>query len=82
MKKNIHPSNYRLVVFRDMSNDYMFLGRSTAETRDTVKWEDGNEYPVIKLDISHTSHPFFTGKQVLVDTAGRVDKFNQRYRRK
>ena len=69
MKKNIHPSNYRLVVFRDMSNDYMFLGKSTAETRDTVKWEDGNEYPVIKLDISHTSHPFFTGKQVLVDTA-------------
>jgi large subunit ribosomal protein L31 len=60
----------------------MFLGKSTAETRDTVKWEDGNEYPVIKLDISHTSHPFFTGKQVLVDTAGRVDKFNQRYRRK
>ncbi|MFZ9940014.1 MAG: type B 50S ribosomal protein L31 [Bacteroidetes bacterium] len=82
MKKNIHPSNYRLVVFRDMSNDYMFLGKSTAETRDTVKWEDGQEYPVIKLDISHTSHPFFTGKQVLVDTAGRVDKFNQRYRRK
>ncbi len=82
MKKNIHPSNYRLVVFRDMSNDYMFLGKSTAETRDTVKWEDGSEYPVIKLDISHTSHPFFTGKQVLVDTAGRVDKFNQRYRRK
>ena len=82
MKKNIHPSNYRLVVFRDMSNDYMFLGKSTAETRDTVKWEDGNEYPVIKLDISHTSHPFFTGKQVLVDTAGRVGKFNQRYRRK
>jgi len=82
MKKNIHPSNYRLVVFKDMSNDYMFLGKSTAETRDTVKWEDGNEYPVVKLDISHTSHPFFTGKQVLVDTAGRVDKFNQRYRRK
>ena len=82
MKKNIHPSNYRLVVFKDMSNDYMFLGKSTAEKRDTVKWEDGNEYPVVKLDISHTSHPFFTGKQVLVDTAGRVDKFNQRYRRK
>lgn len=82
MKKNIHPSNYRLVVFRDMSNDYMFLGKSTAETRDTIKWEDGNEYPMVKLDISHTSHPFFTGKQVLVDTAGRVDKFNQRYRRK
>jgi large subunit ribosomal protein L31 len=82
MKKNIHPSNYRLVVFRDMSNDYMFLGKSTAETRDTIKWEDGNEYPMVKLDISHTSHPFFTGKQVLVDTAGRVDKFNQRYRSK
>ncbi|MBM3918997.1 MAG: type B 50S ribosomal protein L31 [Sphingomonadales bacterium] len=82
MKKNIHPSNYRLVVFRDMSNDYMFLGKSTAESRDIVKWEDGNEYPLIKLDISHTSHPFFTGRQVLVDTAGRVDKFNQRYRNK
>jgi large subunit ribosomal protein L31 len=81
MKANTHPSNYRLVIFKDMSNDYMFLGKSCAETRETVKWEDGNEYPVVKLDISHKSHPFYTGKQVLVDTAGRVDKFKQRYKR-
>jgi large subunit ribosomal protein L31 len=59
----------------------MFLGKSCTETRETVKWEDGNEYPLIKLDISHKSHPFYTGKQVLVDTAGRVDKFKQRYKR-
>jgi large subunit ribosomal protein L31 len=79
MKKGIHPENYRLVVFKDMSNDYMFLGKSCAATKDTVKWEDGNEYPLIKLDISHTSHPFYTGKMMLVDTAGRVDKFNKRF---
>jgi large subunit ribosomal protein L31 len=64
-----------------MSNEYMFLGKSCTETRETVKWEDGNEYPLVKLDISHKSHPFYTGKQVLVDTAGRVDKFKQRYKR-
>ena len=81
MKTNIHPENYRLVIFKDMSNEYMFLGKSCTETRETVKWEDGNEYPLIKLDISHKSHPFYTGKQVLVDTAGRVDKFKQRYKR-
>lgn len=81
MKTNTHPENYRLVVFKDMSNEYMFLGKSCTETRETVKWEDGNEYPLIKLDISHKSHPFYTGKQVLVDTAGRVDKFKQRYKR-
>ena len=79
MKKDIHPSSYRLVVFKDMSNDYMFVGKSCASTKDTVKWEDGNEYPLIKLDISHTSHPFYTGKMMLVDTAGRVDKFKKRY---
>ncbi len=79
MKKDIHPTNYRLVVFKDMSNDYMFLGKSCAATKDTTKWEDGNEYPLIKLDISHTSHPFYTGKMMLIDTAGRVDKFNKRY---
>lgn len=79
MKKDIHPSNYRSVVFKDMSNEYMFLGKSCANTKDTVKWEDGNEYPLIKLDISHTSHPFYTGKMMLIDTAGRVDKFAQRY---
>jgi len=81
MKTNTHPENYRLVIFKDMSNEYMFLGKSCTETRETVKWEDCNEYPLIKLDISHKSHPFYTGKQVLVDTAGRVDKFKQRYKR-
>ncbi|MBU6274180.1 MAG: hypothetical protein RLZZ121_849 [Bacteroidota bacterium] len=81
MKTNTHPENYRLVIFKDMSNEYMFLGKSCTETRETGKWEDGNEYPLVKLDISHKSHPFYTGKQVLVDTAGRVDKFKQRYKR-
>ena len=81
MKEGIHPSNYRLVVFKDMSNDHMFLSRSCASSSETVKWEDGNEYPLVKLDISNTSHPFYTGKMMLVDTAGRVDKFNKRYAR-
>jgi large subunit ribosomal protein L31 len=79
MKKGIHPENYRLVVFKDMSNDYSFVTRSTAETKETIVWEDGNEYPVIKLEISHKSHPFYTGKMQLVDTAGRIDKFKNRY---
>lgn len=82
MKKNIHPESYRLVVFKDLSNDYSFLCRSAAETKDTITWEDGNEYPLIKLDISHTSHPFYTGKMKLVDTAGRVDRFRSRYQKK
>tara|TARA_R110002072_G_scaffold271375_3_gene431347 strand:- start:439 stop:723 length:285 start_codon:yes stop_codon:yes gene_type:complete len=81
MKKEIHPENYRKVVFKDMSNDYSFMSRSTAETRDTIEWEDGNEYPLIKLEISHKSHPFFTGKMKLVDTAGRIDKFKNRYKK-
>ncbi|MBV6405713.1 MAG: type B 50S ribosomal protein L31 [Flavobacteriales bacterium] len=81
MKDGIHPENYRMVVFKDMSNDYMFLSRSCAATKETIKWEDGQEYPLVKLDISHTSHPFYTGKMMLVDTAGRVDKFNKRYAR-
>ena len=81
MKEGIHPENYRLVVFKDMSNDHMFLSRSCASSSETVKWEDGNEYPLVKLDISNTSHPFYTGKMMLVDTAGRVDKFNKRYAR-
>ena len=81
MKKDIHPKNYRLVVFKDMSNDYAFLTKSCAPTRESIAWEDGNEYPLVKLDISHMSHPFFTGKQKLVDTAGRIDKFNSRYKR-
>lgn len=79
MKKDIHPENYRFVVFKDMSNDYAFLSKSAAETKETIKWEDGNEYPLIKLEISHKSHPFYTGKIKLVDTAGRIDKFKNRY---
>ena len=82
MKKGIHPENYRFVVFKDVSNDYAFLTRSTAETKDTIKWEDGNEYPLVKLEISNTSHPYFTGKMKLIDTAGRVDKFRTRYEKK
>ena len=81
MKKDIHPKNYRLVVFKDMSNDYAFLTRSTVNTKETIAWEDGNEYPLVKLEISHKSHPFFTGKMKLVDTAGRVDKFRNRYKK-
>jgi len=79
MKANIHPDNYRLVAFKDMSNDYAFLSKSCAPSKETVKWEDGNDYPLIKLEISHKSHPFFTGKMQLVDTAGRIDKFKNRY---
>jgi large subunit ribosomal protein L31 len=79
MKKDLHPKNYRMVVFKDISNDYSFMSKSTIETRDTIKWEDGNEYPLVKLEISHMSHPYYTGKMKLVDTAGRVDKFRSRY---
>jgi large subunit ribosomal protein L31 len=81
MKKDIHPKDYRFVVFQDISNGYTFLSKSTANSKETIKWEDGNEYPLIKLEISHTSHPFFTGKMKLVDTAGRVDKFRNRYKK-
>lgn len=81
MKKDIHPKDYRLVVFKDMSNDYAFLSKSTVKTKETIIYEDGKEYPVIKLEISHTSHPFYTGKMKLVDTAGRVDKFKSRYQK-
>lgn len=79
MRKDIHPENYRAVVFKDMSNDFAFLSKSAAATSETITWEDGNEYPLIKLEISSMSHPFFTGKMQLVDTAGRVDKFKKRY---
>ena len=79
MKKGIHPEDYRLVIFRDMSNGYSFVCNSCAEAKETDKWEDGNEYPLIKLDISSQSHPFFTGKMQFVDTAGRIDKFKNRY---
>ena len=78
MKKDIHP-DYRYVVYKDISTDYAFLTRSTAQTKDTIKWEDGNEYPLVKVEISSDSHPFFTGKQHLVDTAGRVEKFLKKY---
>jgi large subunit ribosomal protein L31 len=82
MKQGIHPNSYRLVVFKDMSNGHAFLCRSTAPSKETIVFEDGNEYPVIKLEISNTSHPFFTGKNVLVDTAGRIDKFKKKYAKK
>jgi len=81
MKKDIHPKDYRLVVFKDMSNDYAFLSKSTIQTKETILWEDGLEYPLVKLEISHTSHPYFTGKMKLIDTAGRVDKFKSRYQK-
>jgi large subunit ribosomal protein L31 len=80
MKDNIHPKDYRFVVFKDMSNGYTFLTRSTAKSKETIEFEDGKEYPLIKLEISNTSHPYFTGKMKLVDTAGRVDKFKNRYK--
>jgi large subunit ribosomal protein L31 len=82
MKQGIHPESYRFVVFKDMSNGTSFLSKSTAQTKETITWEDGKEYPVVKLEISNTSHPFYTGKNVLVDTAGRIDKFKKRYAKK
>ena len=78
MKKGIHPENYRLVAFKDMSNDEVFLTKSTAETKETVE-VDGVEYPLVKLEISRTSHPFYTGKAKFLDTAGRIDKFKNKY---
>ncbi|MHA4737883.1 type B 50S ribosomal protein L31 [Dyadobacter sp. MSC1_007] len=78
MKKDIHP-NYREVVFWDLSSDYKFITRSTIETTENVTMEDGKSYPVYKVEVSSQSHPFYTGKNVLVDTAGRVDKFRKRY---
>ena len=78
MKKGIHPENYRLVAFKDMSNNDIFITKSTVETKDTVK-VDGVDYPLVKLEISRTSHPYYTGKTKLVDTAGRIDKFKSRY---
>jgi large subunit ribosomal protein L31 len=81
MKKDIHP-NYRDVVFHDTSSDVKFLTKSTATTKETIKWEDGKEYPVIKVEVSSASHPFFTGKKLYVDTAGRVEKFQKKYGKK
>ena len=78
MKAGIHPDNYRVVAFKDMSNEDVFLAKSTAETAETLE-VDGVEYPLIKLEISRTSHPYYTGKSILVDTAGRIDKFKNKY---
>lgn len=78
MKKGIHP-RYRPVVFQDMSSNFSFLTRSTIETKDTIKWEDGNEYPLVKVDVSSASHPFYTGKQTFLDTTGRLDRFTKKF---
>ncbi|MEM6631607.1 MAG: type B 50S ribosomal protein L31 [Bacteroidota bacterium] len=78
MKKDIHPE-YREVIFKDISTDWAFKTKSTIKTKDTITWDDGNEYPLVKLEVSSNSHPFFTGKQKLLDTAGRVDKFYTKY---
>ncbi len=78
MKKGIHPDNYRMVVFKDMSNEEVFLTRSTANSRETIDI-DGVTYPIIKLEISRTSHPYYTGKTKMIDTAGRIDKFKSKY---
>jgi len=80
MKKGIHPEDYRKVVFKDMSNEHTFITRSTAKTKETIEL-DGKTYPLIKIEISNTSHPFYTGKIKLVDSAGRVDKFMNRYKK-
>jgi large subunit ribosomal protein L31 len=81
MKKDIHP-DYKEVVFHDTSSDYKFLTRSTLKTKETIKWEDGKEYPLIKVEVSSASHPFYTGKKMFVDTAGRVEKFKNKYQKK
>jgi large subunit ribosomal protein L31 len=78
MKADIHPK-YKDVVFQDVSADFAFLTRSTLGSKETIKWEDGNEYPLIKIEISSASHPFYTGKHKVIDTSGRVDKFRRRY---
>lgn len=78
MKKDLHPTDYRPVVFQDIAADFAFLTNSTAKTNETIKWEDGNEYPLVKVHISSASHPFFTGQEKLVDTEGRLDRFAAR----
>jgi len=79
MKEGIHPPEYRYVVFQDSDAKFSFLTRSTVDTSETTTWEDGNEYPLYKLDVSSASHPFYTGKQKLLDTAGRVERFRKKY---
>jgi large subunit ribosomal protein L31 len=81
MKKDIHPE-YKDVIFYDTSSETSFMTRSTMNSEETMKWDDGNEYPVIKIEVSSESHPFYTGKKLFVDTAGRVEKFNKRYKKK
>ena len=78
MKADIHPENYRLVAFKAMSNEDVFITKSTVNAKETIDI-DGSEYPLVKLEISRTSHPFYTGKTKLVDTAGRIDKFKNKY---
>jgi large subunit ribosomal protein L31 len=80
MKADIHP-DYREVVFQDLSSDFAILTRSTVKSKETIKWEDGNEYPLIKVEVSSASHPFYTGKHKLMDTGGRVDRFKRRYQK-
>ena len=77
MKKNLHPTEYRPVVFSDEVAGFAFLTRSTADSKETIKWEDGNEYPLVKMHISSASHPFFTGEEKIIDTEGRVDRFKR-----
>lgn len=81
MKEGIHPE-YKEVIFQDTTSDFKFLTRSTMSSNETIKWEDGNTYPLIKIEVSSASHPFYTGKKIYVDTAGRVEKFNKRYKSK
>jgi large subunit ribosomal protein L31 len=79
MKKDIHPKQYRFVVFKDIATDDAFLTKSAINTKDTIAWEDGNTYPLVKVEVSAFSHPFFTGKTKFVDSAGRIDKFNKKF---
>lgn len=81
MKEGIHPANYRTVVFKDISCDKAFLTKSCANSKEDILWEDGNTYPLVKVEISNESHPFYTGKMKFVDTAGRIDKFNKKYKK-
>jgi len=78
MRKDIHPK-YRPVVFKDLTGDFAFLTRSTIESKETIEWEDGNEYPLIKLEVTSATHPFYTGKQNIMDTAGKVERFRNRF---
>jgi len=78
MKAGIHPE-YREVVFQDLSSDFAFLTRSTIDSKETIQWEDGKEYPLVKVEVSSASHPFYTGKHKVLDSGGRVDRFKKRY---